>query len=246
MTICAPQEHFQLLFREDVTVAGLCRNFLVAQRYMIRYGAHPVSHPSLPDVSRHPLWQEFDAALEQVALYLEVPPGTPFVPPDFFNDQLCAAELALDGGRVAPTALPIVLQALLGAAHRARALDWLASYVAEDVTVAAGHLLAIDALPYIAGLLRTRRASLIRALLVIWTHLIYADRRAVIDLGDAEHGLSFLIESLESDSDAEATAAAYALTIATKFCSQSLPHARLRERASEVLADAAAPALRIW
>jgi regulator-associated protein of mTOR len=31
---CVPLRRFQRLFREDVTLAGLCRNFFVAQRVM--------------------------------------------------------------------------------------------------------------------------------------------------------------------------------------------------------------------
>ena len=48
------------LFRTDNTVATLYRNFLVAQHYLAIERIHPRCYPDLPDLSLHPLWEQFD------------------------------------------------------------------------------------------------------------------------------------------------------------------------------------------
>lgn len=267
-----PLLRFQLLFREDITLAGLCRNFLVAQRLMCRYHVLPVSYPPLPDLSHHPLWLAFDTALEQVVLQLPppaasvaaialngtLPPSMPspvaalalFTPPVFFEEQLCAAEIALATSPPRPvplTMLPIVLQALLGAAHRGRALNWLARYIAFDTVSAAAHCLAIDALPYVAGLLRTRRPNLRRALLVVWSHLLCVDTRSTADLCAAPHGIAFMLDAFSPAAPAaEATAAAYVLAIVAHEREHALAAQKLIADAVQLMRSLISPSLRIW
>jgi regulatory associated protein of mTOR len=55
---------FQKLFRQDLLVASLFRNFLLAERIMKSLDCTPVSHPALPATHEHPLWQSWDLALE--------------------------------------------------------------------------------------------------------------------------------------------------------------------------------------
>ena len=43
-----PRVLFQKLFRQDLLVASLFRNFLLAERVMRSYDCTPVSQPSLP------------------------------------------------------------------------------------------------------------------------------------------------------------------------------------------------------
>lgn len=267
-----PLLRFQLLFREDITLAGLCRNFLVAQRLMCRYHVLPVSYPPLPDLSHHPLWLAFDTALEQVVLQLPPPAASvaaivlngtlppsmqspqaalaQFLPPVFFEEQLCAAEIALATSPPRPvplTMLPIVLQALLGAAHRGRALNWLARYIAFDTASAAAHCLAIDALPYVAGLLRTRRPNLRRALLVVWSHLLSVDIRSTHDLCAAAHGIAFMLDAFSAAAPAaEATAAAYVLAIVAHEREHALAAQKLIADAVQLMRSLISPSLRIW
>jgi regulator-associated protein of mTOR len=44
-----PRDLFRKFFRQDLMVAALFRNFLLAQRVMTVYGCHPQSYPKLPD-----------------------------------------------------------------------------------------------------------------------------------------------------------------------------------------------------
>lgn len=50
------KEIFQRLFRQDLLVASLFRNFLLAERIMRSYGCHVCSRPALPPMFEHRLW----------------------------------------------------------------------------------------------------------------------------------------------------------------------------------------------
>lgn len=47
---------FQRLFRQDLLVASLFRNFLLAERIMRSANCSPVSHPMLPPTHQHHMW----------------------------------------------------------------------------------------------------------------------------------------------------------------------------------------------
>jgi len=51
------KDTFQTLFRQDLLVASLLRNFLLAERIMRTYDCEPVSSPKLPAMHNHPMWQ---------------------------------------------------------------------------------------------------------------------------------------------------------------------------------------------
>lgn len=62
-----PRPLFKKLFRHDLMVAALFRNFLLAKRIMPWYNCHPVSDPELPDsIADHPMWKSWDLALDEV------------------------------------------------------------------------------------------------------------------------------------------------------------------------------------
>lgn len=62
-----PRPLFKKLFRHDLMVAALFRNFLLAKRIMPWYNCHPVSDPELPDsICNHPMWKSWDLALDEV------------------------------------------------------------------------------------------------------------------------------------------------------------------------------------
>ncbi len=47
---------FQKLFRQDLLVASLFRNFLLAERIMRSLNCTPISYPRLPPTFQHPMW----------------------------------------------------------------------------------------------------------------------------------------------------------------------------------------------
>lgn len=58
---------FKRLFRQDLMVAALFRNFLLAKRIMPHVGCNPVSDPPLPELVRfHHMWDLWDLAIDQV------------------------------------------------------------------------------------------------------------------------------------------------------------------------------------
>lgn len=62
-----PRALFKKLFRHDLMVAALFRNFLLAKRIMPWYNCHPVSDPALPDsIADHPMWRSWDLAIDEV------------------------------------------------------------------------------------------------------------------------------------------------------------------------------------
>ena len=115
---CLDKPLFKKLFRQDLMVAALFRNFLLAQRVMRIYHCRPQSYPNIPDTHTHPLWQSWDLAVEMILAQLprlteqqkandtaaeNQPNGASPAPAqeleynhsDFFADQLSAFEVYL-------------------------------------------------------------------------------------------------------------------------------------------------------
>lgn len=58
---------FKRLFRQDLMMAALFRNFLLAKRIMPHLNCNPISDPPLPDLVRHhSMWDSWDLAIDQV------------------------------------------------------------------------------------------------------------------------------------------------------------------------------------
>lgn len=58
---------FKRLFRQDLMVAALFRNFLLAKRIMAHLNCNPISDPPLPESVRfHSMWDSWDLAIDQV------------------------------------------------------------------------------------------------------------------------------------------------------------------------------------
>ncbi|KXT13411.1 hypothetical protein AC579_9916 [Pseudocercospora musae] len=118
---CLEKPLFKKLFRQDLMVAALFRNFLLAQRVMRMFHCHPQSYPAIPATHDHPLWKSWDLAVEMILAQLpdlieqqraqeaaiETQPsgsnGQPQQTPEldyehstFFSDQLTAFEIYLN------------------------------------------------------------------------------------------------------------------------------------------------------
>ncbi|CCF56457.1 hypothetical protein KAFR_0B01580 [Kazachstania africana CBS 2517] len=62
-----PRPLFKKLFRHDLMIAALFRNFLLAKRIIPWYNCHPISDPELPDsIATHPMWKSWDLAIDEV------------------------------------------------------------------------------------------------------------------------------------------------------------------------------------
>ena len=66
-----PKPLFTRLFRQDLLVASMFRNFFLADRILSSFNCTPISFPPLPPgTAQHPLWQAFDLACETLLFQL--------------------------------------------------------------------------------------------------------------------------------------------------------------------------------
>ena len=243
-----PQPLFQRLFRQDLLVASLFRNFLLAERIMRANNCTPISCPALPPTYQHPMWHAWDMAVEICLLQLPSlvagDPNVEFAPSPFFTEQLTAFEVWLEHGserKPPPEQLPIVLQVLLSQSHRLRALVLLGRFL-DMGPWAVDLALSVGIFPYVLKLLQTTAPDLRQILVFIWTKILALDRSCQLDLVK-DNGHVYFIRFLDSPQvpSEERAMAAFVLAVITDghpkgqtVCAQSglmqiclghLPHA---------------------
>lgn len=188
---CLPKPLFKKLFRQDLMVAALFRNFLLAQRIMRKYHCRPQCYPEIPDTHDHSLWQSWDYALEMILTQLPTliqqskeNKELEYQHSEFFAHQLSAFEVYLGQGAMEqkiPEQLPIVLQVLLSQVHRLRALILLGKFL--DLGPWAVNLaLSIGIFPYVLKLLQSQAIELKPVMVFIWTRILAIDQSCQADL----------------------------------------------------------------
>ncbi|KAK0633089.1 raptor N-terminal caspase like domain-containing protein [Immersiella caudata] len=187
-----PRHLFRKFFRQDLMVAALFRNFLLAQRIMPVYNCHPQSYPELPDTRQHPLWESWDLAVDMALQQLPMLERKEnegieyeYVNSTFFTEQLTAFEIYLTRGdamsQKPPDQLPVVLQVLLSQQHRLRALILLGRFL--DLGPWAVQLaLSIGIFPYVLKLLQSAAQELKPVMVFIWTRVLAVDISCQSDL----------------------------------------------------------------
>ncbi|CAI5979772.1 unnamed protein product [Closterium sp. NIES-65] len=197
-----PTHLFQRLFRQDLLVASLFRNFLLAERVMRASGCTPVSYPRLPPTHQHHLWHAWDMAAEMCLAQLPTllaDPNAEFQPSSFFSQQLMAFEVWLEHGsdkKRPPEQLPIVLQVLLSHSHRLRALVLLGRFL-DMGPWAVDLALSVGIFPYVLKLLQTSAVELRQILVFIWTKILALDKTCQVDLV-RDGGHMYFIKCLET------------------------------------------------
>lgn len=198
-----PRDLFQKLFRQDLLVASLFRNFLLAERILRSYDCTPVSSPRLPHTHQHPMWHAWDLALD---LCLAQLPGVlenerPFQHSAFFQEQLTAFQVWLHLGseaRSPPEQLPVVLQVLLSQVHRLRALELLGRFL--DLGPWAVNLaLSVGIFPYVLKLLQSSARELRPLLVFIWAKILAVDSTCQADLV-RDNGHKYFLSVLQDQS----------------------------------------------
>jgi regulator-associated protein of mTOR len=199
---------FKKLFRQDLMVAALFRNYLLAQRVMRVYHCHPQSHPEIPQTYDHPLWRSWDLAVELILAQLPDLQADArgekeytYKHSEFFSEQLTAFEVYLSQGAVEqkiPEQLPIVLQVLLSQVHRLRALILLSKFL--DLGPWAVNLaLSIGIFPYVLKLLQSQAIELKPVMIFIWARILAVDQSCQADLLK-DNGYQYFINILNPNS----------------------------------------------
>ncbi|KAK9734343.1 hypothetical protein RND81_04G133000 [Saponaria officinalis] len=197
-----PHDLFQRLCRQDLLVASLVRNFLLAERIMRSANCSPISYPMLPPTHQHHMWDAWDMAAE---ICLSQLPSlihdetAEFQPSPFFTEQLTAFEVWLDHGseqKKPPEQLPIVLQVLLSQCHRFRALVLLGRFL-DMGPWAVDMALSVGIFPYVLKLLQTITPELREILVFIWTKILALDKSCQVDLVK-DGGHTYFIRFLDS------------------------------------------------
>ncbi|KAK9463661.1 raptor N-terminal caspase like domain-containing protein [Lipomyces oligophaga] len=198
---------FKKLFRQDLMVAALFRNFLLAERIMRVHNCHPVSEPKLPPTFNHPMWESWDLAVDQCLSQLPLmeaaeEQGQPYEykHSTFFEEQLTAFDIWLKYGsksRRRPEQLPVVLQVLLSQVHRLRALVLLSRFL--DLGPWAVYLaLSIGIFPYVLKLLQSPAQELRPVLVFIWARIMSVDYRNIQQELLKDNSCSYFIQILTS------------------------------------------------
>ncbi|KAK9500893.1 hypothetical protein O3M35_002064 [Rhynocoris fuscipes] len=222
-----PRDLFQKLFRQDLLVASLFRNFLLAERIMRSYDCTPVSCPALPQTYQHSMWSSWDLALDMCLAQLPdvLESEDNFKNSKFFEHQLTAFEVWLKFGsekRSPPEQLPIVLQVLLSQVHRLRALDLLGKFL--DLGPWAVNLaLSVGIFPYVLKLLQSSAKELRPLLVFIWAKILAVDSSCQADLvrdNGHKYFLSVLQDTAMSSDDRTLAAFVLACMVDNYPCGQ--------------------------
>jgi regulator-associated protein of mTOR len=218
-----PKSLFQKLFRQDLLVASLFRNFLLAERIMRSSKCTPISHPKLPPTYNHPMWQAWDLAADQCLAQLPKlinDPTYEYKNSTFFTEQLTAFEVWLEFGseeKKPPEQLPIVLQVLLSQQHRLRALELLGKFL-DLGPWAVSQALSVGIFPYVLKLLQSPAVELRQVLVFIWAKILALDKSCQLDLVK-ENGQHYFINVL-SNPKISASQRAQAAFILSVICNQ--------------------------
>lgn len=195
-----PRELFQKLFRQDLLVASLFRNFLLAERILRSASCTPISSPSLPPTHNHPMWKTWDFSVDLCLTQLPSllnDPNYEYKHSPFFTEQLTAFELWLEFGREdkpGPEQLPIVLQVLLSQQHRLKALELLGAFL-DLGPWAVDQALSVGIFPYVLKLLQSPMPELRQILVFIWAKILALDKSCQLDL-IKDNGHTYFIQVL--------------------------------------------------
>jgi regulator-associated protein of mTOR len=182
-----PRDLFHKLFRQDLLVASLFRNFLLADRILRAASCTPMSYPKLPQTHNHPMWQAWDLAVDMCIAQLPTliaNPNAEYKYSTFFSSQLTDFQVWLDFGnriRQPPKQLPILLQVLLSQVHRLRALTLLGRFL-DMGSWAVNLALSVGIFPYVLKLLQSNSQELREILVFIWAKILALDRFCQVDL----------------------------------------------------------------
>ncbi|KAJ5076192.1 regulatory-associated protein of mtor [Anaeramoeba ignava] len=198
-----PHKLFHKLYRQDILVASLFRNYLLAERILHTMNCTTFTYPQIPSTWNHPLWKTWDFSVDfcisQLPLFM-INPKYQFQQNTFFKDQLTAFEIWLNSGTKIKSGiihLPIILQFLLSQADRKRALFLLARFL-DLGDWAIYQSLDVGIFPYVLTLLQSSNPDLKNLLIFIWAKIICFDESCQKELVKDKRCLLYFIDTLSS------------------------------------------------
>ncbi|CUG88724.1 Hypothetical protein, putative [Bodo saltans] len=179
-----PEQLFHSLFRQDVVVKALFRNYLLAEKLLREVGCTPVTYPPLPDTTyAHYMWDAWEVAFESIVSQLpsilnsDMTVNTMYTykPTTFFADQLTAFEVWVEAGDPSelPEQLPCVILALTQISQRVRALVLLSRYLSSGPTAVA-YAVRCGVLLYLSKLLM-HTPEVFLLVTIVWSQLVAVD-----------------------------------------------------------------------
>lgn len=182
-----PSHQFHQLFRQDVVIKSLFRNYLLAEKLLREVGCTPVTYPPLPDTTySHYMWDAWEIVMESIICQLpnllnsdmSVNSLYTYVPTTFFCDQLTAFEVWVEEGdpMELPEQLPCVILALTQISHRVRSLTLLSKYLSTGPTAVHNAVLC-GVLLYITKLLIST-PEVFLLVTIVWSQIVAVDPTA--------------------------------------------------------------------
>ena len=222
-----PRPLFQQLFRQDLLLASLFRNFLLAERIMRANDCTPVSIPELPPTHQHPMWLAWDMAVENCLLQIpdlieaerrmaasqgasfgtnssqQQDPSQQaypnFTPSSFFSEQLTAFEVWLERGDNSkdPPEQLPIVLQVLLSQSHRLRALVLLGRFLDMGPWAVDLALSVGIFPYVLKLLQTTAPDLRQILVFIWTKILAFDRSCQVDLVK-DSGHTYFIRFLDA------------------------------------------------
>ena len=128
-----PQDLYRSLFRREPGTMVMFQRFLLAQYLLQTFQVHPQCVPALPDLSMHPLWQQWRTTLDTIIAYTASP--QPSLSDDLFQRAKDSVAGFLDRGEEAlvPAAyITLLFHVPENSAIRGEAFEVLARYAATS------------------------------------------------------------------------------------------------------------------
>lgn len=141
-----PYEQYLKLFHSNTFISLLFQRFLLAQYLLHPYQVLPQSHPFLPDLSIHPLWQHWAVLLDSVII------GNLTSAPDtLFQNALISASNHMNKTNInyiTPSLITLLLNAIDLPALRENSIKLLAKYASDSDSTRStiAKLVSIDSL----------------------------------------------------------------------------------------------------
>lgn len=238
-----PRRLFKQLYREDMLLASLFRNYLLADKVMRHFGLEPTSFPAIPTACSHPLWNQWLSVLEEYVQFAFkiAAGGAAEFEVFFFDDHLVNLQILCQTDprkckREIIGSLPILLQILLSQSNRIPALEILCMLFESDKEFIEQSL-QIGIFPYLLKLVQSCSMETRILMARIWTQLFVHYPSTKVDF-EREKCLHCYFEVLLDDKAVKTRQISHILVLLHEFMQGNNSNAGIKSCLSEGILDA--------